>query len=747
MSTSKHIDKLCMAAVCLMLVLTLLFMCGGSLGIAAAAKSMKYESTLFDNSYVHKIDIVMDDWDSFIETCESEEYSSCTVVIDGKKHSNIAIRAKGNTSLSSVRSMGSQRYSFKLEFDHYEDGKNCDGLDKLCLNNLIQDNTMMKDYLVYQLMDDFGADAPLCSFAYITVNGEDWGLYLAVEGVEDSFLSRNYGSDAGGLYKPDSMGFGGGRGNGKDFNMDDFDFEGFGEQNNTETDSEQRFGNMPQMPGGFPQMPSGNGQQGGFPQMPSGNGQQGETPQMPGGNGQQGEIPQMPDENNQRFDFSQMPGGMGGGFGGGMGNDDVKLKYIDDDPDSYSNIFDSAKTDISSADKKRLISALKNLSEYSDLEDVLDMEEVLRYFVVHNFVCNGDSYTGSMVHNYYLHEKDGKLGMIPWDYNLAFGSFHGGSASDTVNTSIDSPVSGGSMDDRPMVGWIFSDEAYTAQYHELFSEFIEKWFANGELVSMIEDTSEMLRPYVEKDPTKFCAMEDFEKGVSALSEFVTLRAEAVSRQLRGDNTSVDTADLNLSDMGTMNHGMGGGMNRNFDFSSMLTVTDKDGNKVDVAGLIGDITSIASATLSDGTTVDLSSLDMNVMRQLDFTKIVSVTDKDGNVMDLSDYTISFSMGGMQRDNQAIRNDFDASDGNENNPPSDMPTQRRGTQENNNAKDEPDSSSDSGQSVMHSRGNMRFDPRGDQTPDEPADASAGAQWILIGISALVLAAGLYIARRFL
>lgn len=37
------------------------------------------------------------------------------------------------------------------------------------------------------------ADAPLCSYGYITVNGSDWGLYLAVEGVEDSFLRRNYG--------------------------------------------------------------------------------------------------------------------------------------------------------------------------------------------------------------------------------------------------------------------------------------------------------------------------------------------------------------------------------------------------------------------------------------------------------------------------------------------------------------------------------------------------------------------------
>ena len=50
------------------------------------------------------------------------------------------------------------------------------------------------------------------------------------------------------------------------------------------------------------------------------------------------------------------------------------------------------------------------------------MEEVIRYFVVHNFVCNGDSYTGTMIHNYYLYEEDGRLSMLPWDYNLAYGT-------------------------------------------------------------------------------------------------------------------------------------------------------------------------------------------------------------------------------------------------------------------------------------------------------------------------------------
>ena len=96
---------------------------------------------------------------------------------------------------TTVSSLGSERYSFKIEFDHYDSSKSYHGLDKLSLNNLIQDSTMMKDYLTYTMMNAFGVNSPLCSYVYITVNGEDWGLYLAVEGVEEAFLERNYGSD------------------------------------------------------------------------------------------------------------------------------------------------------------------------------------------------------------------------------------------------------------------------------------------------------------------------------------------------------------------------------------------------------------------------------------------------------------------------------------------------------------------------------------------------------------------------
>ena len=550
MSAHKSIDRICIVITAAAIVLAFLFCSGRTFGIQTAAHAIGYENRLFDRSRVHTVDIVMNDWDSFIQNAESEEYYACSLVIDGEAVRNVGIRGKGNTSLSSVKNMNSERYSFKIEFDQYESGKTYHGLDKLCLNNIIQDNTYMKDYLAYTLMYDFGVDAPLCSYAYLTVNGEDWGLYLAVEAIEDSFLERNYGSNYGDLYKPDAMSFGGGRGNGKDFSMG-----GFMEKNGEAAEGSGQDGTQLMPPGQGGEMPD-------FGNMPDFGGEmpQFDPEKMPGDLGDF-DPQKMFGAGGEMPDFG---GGEGkGGFG--MGSDDVKLKYTDDDPDSYSNIFSNAKTTVNGADQKRLIRSLKALLEQSDLENTVDTDEVIRYFVVHDFLVNGDSYTGQMIHNYYLYEENGRLSMIPWDYNLAYGSFMGGNASSSVNAPIDTPVSNG-MSDRPMIAWIFDSDEYTAQYHARFSEFLN----SADFEKLVSDTAALIAEYVEKDPTKFCTYDEFQTGVEAIGRFCTLRAESVRGQLdgtipsttegqRADSSAlINTDGLNISDMGSMGGGFGGG---------------------------------------------------------------------------------------------------------------------------------------------------------------------------------------------
>ena len=308
-------------------------------------------------------------------------------------------------------------------------------------------------------------------------------------------------------------------------------------------------------------MPSGdNSGNGGFtpPDMPSGDnsGNGGFTPPGAGN---------MPDMSNMPGMDGRPNNGDTPGFGG-MGSSDVSLIYSDDEFDSYSNIFDSAKTAITSKDKARLIASLKKLNANEDIEDVVDVEQVIRYFVVHNFVDNFDSYTGSMIHNYYLYEKDGKLSMIPWDYNLAFGGFMSGDATEMVNYPIDTSVSGGSVDSRPMLNWIFQSEEYAALYHSIMQELMDGFFASGEFETLIDETYALIAPYARRDTNGFCTYAEFEQGVNTLKQFCLLRAESIQGQLDGaipstadgqsadSSALIDASSVTLSDMGSFGGG-------------------------------------------------------------------------------------------------------------------------------------------------------------------------------------------------
>ncbi len=741
MSTSKHFDKICCIVLCFTVLVTVLFMNGNRLGVLAASNTMGYENRLFDTSKVHTIDIVMDNWDEFIDTCTNEEYSVCTVIIDGEAYKNVGIRAKGNTSLSSVASYGNDRYSFKIEFDQYDDTKSYYGLDKLSLNNIIQDNTYMKDYLVYQMMGEFGVAAPLCSYAYITVNGEDFGLYLAIEAVEDGFLTRNYGSNYGDLYKPDSMSMGGGRGNGKDFDKEDME-DMFGNFEDMQMPDISQFGGGMQMPdmsqfGGDMQMPDMS-QFGGGMQMP-------DMSQFGGGMNFPGmstdsdtssdteSSESKRDKNSFSFDF----GGMGG-FGG-FGGSDVSLVYSNDNYDSYSNIFGNAKTTVNNADKDRLIASLQQLNEGTDIESVVNIEEVIRYFVVHNFAVNFDSYTGSMIHNYYLYEKDGKFEMIPWDYNLAFGTFQGSSdATSLVNYPIDTPVSGGSVESRPMIAWIFEDEEYTELYHEYFAEFLAMYYDNGALEEMIDSASKMIAPYIEKQPTEFCTYEEFELGVATLKEFCSLRCESIAGQLNGriPSTSngqsadksalVDGSGLTVSAMGSFGGGGGfGGFGGGKDSSrGSKTTEDTTYNNLSYKSTTQDTSSFPSkgnmqrpdmSQFGDGNSFpDMGNMQMPDMSQ---SGDGSSFPDMGNMQmpDMSQFGEGSSFPGMWGDNSAT--DADSST-------------------------EADQSSDSSTTQTSGSRPSGFD-RNSMYGGTASNSTQTTTLILLGVSVVVLAGGLAFA----
>lgn len=580
MIAHRHITKLVAVLMAAAVLLALLAVAWSDrLSTQDRGLTMEYETALFDTSTPMEIDILMDEdeWAEMLADATAEEWRSCDVTVNGTTYYNVGIRPKGNTSLTSIASdPTTDRYSFKLEFDHYVDGQTCCGLDKLVLNNDYADATNMKEALVYDMYQWLGVDASLYNYAAIHVNGSYWGVYLALEAVEDSFRQRNYGTENGALYKPDSMDMG----DMGDFSPDDFD----GELPDFD-------GAMPDFGGGMPQRP---GDSAGTDTTDSGTGvTTGATSE------------QATDATDGTAGATQEGRGgppEDGGFAMG-GQDGATLDYTDDDLDSYSAIWDGAVGDTGDKDHRRVVTALKAIAEGTDLETYLDVDDVLRYLAVHIFSVNDDSLSGSMAHNYYLYESGGRLTILPWDYNLAFGGMGGGDATSVVNSAIDDAFTITSFFDTLL-------EQEGDRYHAYLQQLVTEYVQGGGFDAFYTRTRSQLDALVEDDPTAFYSYEEYTAAADALYDLVQLRAASIAGQLdgtipateagqQGSDALIDASSIDLSSLGSM---MGGGGPGDFDPTAAGDVSTQDGATDDAAPARGD-TSDGTDTAGDGMTAD------------------------------------------------------------------------------------------------------------------------------------------------
>ncbi len=598
MISSRYAVKtacIAMAAAVLFCVLAVAFPHRLVEAVGGKGIAMEYEAELFGEDSVIQIDIRMEDgaWEEMLDNAMAEEYYSCDVTINGHELRNVGIRPKGNTSLSAIAAdPDTDRYSLKLEFDHYVDGQTCLGLDKLILNNNYADATNMKEAIVYDMYRYLEADASLYNYAEISVNGTYWGVYLALEAVEDSFLLRNYGVEGGNLYKPEGMDMGGGPG----MERDGFPDRSKGGQEGQNMPGEggrpgedgTSFGGGLPFGGEFPageglptggEFPTGEGlptggdfpagegypTEGGFPareglpaggDFPAGEGLPGDT-QGPGQGGQGGGDGSTP----------QQPGGMPFGGRFSMGSGGADLNYTDDDLDSYSTIWEGEVTDSGKKDHKRVVEALRNISQGRELEESLDIDNVLKYMAVHTFSVNLDSLSGNMAHNYYLYENDGKLNVIPWDYNLSFGGMGmgaGDGASGMINDAIDTPFQGTDFFDA-----LLEDEAYLAKYHEYLRKLTEEYVSGGRFEEVYGRIRSQIDGLVETDPTAFYPYAEYDAAAGMLYRTVLLRAESIRGQLDGSIPAtdqgqredasglIDASSIDIEAMGVFD--MGGGV--------------------------------------------------------------------------------------------------------------------------------------------------------------------------------------------
>lgn len=485
-------------------------------------------SAPFYDDRVVTVRIVMseDDWEYMQQNASAEEYAKADLWYDGELIPDVAVRPKGNSSLMSAASSGTARFSLKVDLNFFNSARNLDGVKKLNFNNGFSDPTFIREVLGYELFEQVDIPTPRTSFVDLWINDTHLGLYTMVEQIDKTFLNDHFADNTGNLYKPEMPAAY------LSWTEADVDTQPTSDDN---LDVNLGGGKLREIMEALEE------------KEPTEEGAMPENPQMPFGDMPEGGMPprDMVTDNVTRGGMwpGDMPEGdrMGGGMPFGQQGDYLEqmgLKTNENSPD-HSALF-------------RLLDVLNNEPDETfpqEIEKVLDVDETLRFLAISALIVHLDNYLG-MGHNYYLYEVDGKFTIIPWDLNMAFGTFSSGLDRDgIVNFYIDEPTSG-PVAERPLASRLLSVPSYLETYHGYLEELIEGPFSEEVINARIDELAEMIRPYVEADELKFYSTEEFEKGLSAdiggdgqrgmgmtpigLKAFIAERAESVRQQLDGE---------------------------------------------------------------------------------------------------------------------------------------------------------------------------------------------------------------------
>jgi len=117
-------------------------------------------------------------------------------------YTNVAIHLKGSFTFQGI----DEKPSLTLNFDKFAKGQTFRGLDKIHLNNSVQDPTFLCEKLAREMFAAAGVPAARIGHARVSINGRSTGFYVLVEGYNKRFLKQHFKSTKGNLYDGGSGG-------------------------------------------------------------------------------------------------------------------------------------------------------------------------------------------------------------------------------------------------------------------------------------------------------------------------------------------------------------------------------------------------------------------------------------------------------------------------------------------------------------------------------------------------------------
>lgn len=216
------------------------------------------------------------------------------------------------------------------------------------------------------------------------------------------------------------------------------------------------------------------------------------------------------------------PDGDAASFASGTYDEDEYVKKTNEDEADFSDV-ESLLNILNSATRMTDTPAWR-----ADLEEIFDTDVFLKYLAVNTVIQNWDTY-GRMTHNYYLYNdpETSKLTWIPWDNNesLQEGNQGGSPALDFSDVTAS---------EWPLIGYLYQDDVYKAQYDTYVQEVVDGAFNTATMQSLYSSYASLVAPYAAAEEPGFSFLNssaDFDAAINELNAHVSQRASAVNTYL------------------------------------------------------------------------------------------------------------------------------------------------------------------------------------------------------------------------
>lgn len=161
---------------------------------------------LFTLDAVHTVELTIPEASQTALGNAPYQWAEADVTIDGEPMESVGVRLRGK--IGSYRTLGGKP-KFKISFGEFRDGQRFYGLKELSLNNAVVDCSYVKEVVGYRVYEAAGVPMLRTSYARVSVNGADYGLYVLLETPNDRWLAHNYADPTGNLYDGKYVWYGG----------------------------------------------------------------------------------------------------------------------------------------------------------------------------------------------------------------------------------------------------------------------------------------------------------------------------------------------------------------------------------------------------------------------------------------------------------------------------------------------------------------------------------------------------------